>query len=261
MRASRLKHLARIPIDIVKSAIQSFHDRGQEATSSGVIKAVASQETQRRREASRNVPPLPGDPPVRIGNCREVLADIPDNSVAMILTDPPYGMASEPNYRWLGTFGFDKLIPGGSLICFTGNTTEFRDLKIFEAAGLLWHPRCSLHHKRPERFVGKYNMVFGDKPLLWFTKGPRRATMGAAHPAQIYNVLRDDGPDKSEHPWAQSEADVTRLIYDLTEPEELIVDPFAGTARWGRIALKAHRRWIGADRIKGGSTEIDADNN
>jgi hypothetical protein len=61
--------------------------------------------------------------------------------------------------------------------------------------------------------------------------------------------------DKSEHPWGARRwwcgAD---RIHQLAEPEESIVDPFAGTATWGRIACEMERRWIGAD-IKPGSAE------
>jgi DNA modification methylase len=47
-------------------------------------------------------------------------------------------------------------------------------------------------------------------------------------------------------------------IKHLTNPGELIVDPFAGTAEWGRIAHKMGRRWLGADIARGGTTAIAA---
>jgi len=84
-------------------------------------------EAQQRRERSRNAPPLPDGVELRIGDCRVALADILDNSVALILTDPPYGKDAEPLYEWLAKFAARVLIPGGSLICYTGQTNLLRD--------------------------------------------------------------------------------------------------------------------------------------
>jgi hypothetical protein len=64
-----------------------------------------------RRKASRNAPPLPDRAELRIGDAREVFADIADESVAAIITDPPYGDAAEPLYRWLPQFAARVLIP------------------------------------------------------------------------------------------------------------------------------------------------------
>jgi DNA modification methylase len=48
------------------------------------------------------------------------------------------------------------------------------------------------------------------------------------------------------------------LIEFLTEPDETIVDPFAGSGTWGRITHEMGRRWIGADIELGGTTRSAA---
>jgi hypothetical protein len=55
---------------------------------------------------------------------------------------------------------------------------------------------------------------------------------------------------------AGSETGVTWIIKHNTLPGELIVDPFAGTALWGRIAAEMNRNWLGADVEQGGSERI-----
>jgi hypothetical protein len=61
--------------------------------------------------------------------------------------------------------------------------------------------------------------------------------------AVVPSVLQQlSGRDKSGHDWGQGEAGVTNLIHVLTEPDELILDPFAGSALWGRIAMQAGRQ-------------------
>jgi predicted methyltransferase len=59
----------------------------------------------------------------RIGDCRDVLADIADESVALTLTDPPYAKEAEPLYAWLAHFAARVLIPGGAAVFVTGQTS------------------------------------------------------------------------------------------------------------------------------------------
>jgi DNA modification methylase len=87
----------------------------------------------------------------------------------------------------------------------------------------------------------------GYKPVLWYVKEKRRGHN------LIVDVLRDKGKDKSDHEWGQGVAGVPQLIEDLTEPGELIVDPFAGSCLWGNISASMGRRWLGADIAKGGT--------
>jgi DNA modification methylase len=47
-------------------------------------------------------------------------------------------------------------------------------------------------------------------------------------------------------------------IEHLTEPGELIVDPFAGTGTWLRIAAAMGRRALGCDLAEGGTETIAA---
>jgi DNA modification methylase len=73
------------------------------------------------------------------------------------------------------------------------------------------------------------------------------------------DVFVSPGPDKLAHPWAQGEGGVWVPIEHLTEPGELIVDPFCGTATWLRIAASMGRRCIGADVVEGGAATVFAD--
>jgi hypothetical protein len=69
-------------------------------------------------------------------------------------------------------------------------------------------------------------------------------------------VIYTGGRDKTAHEWGQGTGGVGVFIEGLTNPGEVIVDPFAGTMAWGKIAHGMGRRWVGADIVKGGSTTI-----
>jgi hypothetical protein len=210
-------------------------------------KTESANSAKQRREASRNAPALPDGMDYRIGDCREVLADIPGSSVPLILTDPPYGDEAEPLYRWLADFAARVLIPGGSLICYTGHSRLNRDHAIFSTTLRYWW-ELSMPHDQTQRLPGKF-VIVGWRPILWYVKEFRRGR------SLMPDVLKSIS-DKTQHPWSQGTGGVEYIIEHLTEPGELIVDPFAGTATWGRIAVGMGRRWIGADIVEGGSTHI-----
>jgi hypothetical protein len=213
-------------------------------------KYAASRE---RRRLSRAAPQI--EPEFRLGDCREVLRDIAVNSVAVVATDPAYGNASELLYRWLADFAAQVLVPGGSLICYTGSTTWFRDAAIF-AAHLEPRPLLFMLHDQEQRMRGGETIRVGMRPVLWFTKGPRRRRETRPYQCEVPTLARGV-KDKSLHKWQQGDA-VWQWIDPLTDPGDLVVDPFCGSGEWGHICGAFGRKWIGCDIVEGGSTKVVA---
>jgi hypothetical protein len=183
-------------------------------------------------------PPRIASVDVRRGDAREVLGDVEDRTVDLILTDPPYGDESRELYSWLGEFAARTLRPGGSLVVLTGQSRLPDDIKRLSADGLRYWWTFSMLHGASQRLPGVFVMA-GWKPALWFVRGHR------AGRDMIGDVLRGKAYDKDEHEWAQG-AGVGPVIR-LCPESGLIVDPFAGTGRWGELAVSMGRRWIGAD--------------
>ena len=205
-----------------------------------------------RRRTARAATPIPNGMEYRIGDCRVVLNDIKPNSVALILCDPPYADEADPLYEWLAGFAARVLVEGGSLIFIPGNFAMLRRGTMAEAAGLrFWSPLVQLHTE-PQRMYGR-GVLINHKEVLWFTKGLRRGK--SLVPTELRPVARD----KELHPWSQADGGIQPLIEHLTELNELIIDPFAGSGEWGRIAHSLGRRWIGSDVVRGGDTVIVAD--
>jgi hypothetical protein len=211
--------------------------------------------TRQRREASLNAAPLPDGAEYRKGDCREVLSDIAPESVALIVTDPPYEDGAEPLWRWLAQWALEVLMPGGSLICYFGSVRVNCMYRILDDAGLEHWCHAVMQHDQSQRLLGR-SAIISCKPILWYTKGHRRSINGRV--SLVPNVVSSTR-DKSAHPWAQGDGGVRQWIHHLTEPGELIVDPFAGTGTWGRIAAEMGRRWIGCDVKLGGTETVVAD--
>lgn len=79
---------------------------------------------------------------LRLGDCLEVMAGLPDNSVDSIVTDPPYGL-SFMGKKWdydvpsaeIWAEALRVLKPGGHLLAFAGTRTQHRMAVNIEDAG------------------------------------------------------------------------------------------------------------------------------
>ena len=296
--ANRLKQLLRLDREGMESAIYQLHREGpaKEATLNGVTKLIGAEDTRVRRMDTLTAPRIPYSQgyDYRIGDARLALADVEDESIPLIITDPPYGDEAEPLYRWLAAYAARVLVPGGSLICYTGQSTLIRDGVIFGEHLKYWWTNIMLHDAA-QRLAGKF-VIPGFKPILWFVKGFRRGRslvsdvvsdeiefpdianildawddpsrllmrieelerLGTAARSPFMADVARPQRDKSAHDWGQGDGGVRRWIHHLTDPGETIVEPFCGEGKWGRIACEEGRYWKGADIAFGGTTTIAA---
>ena len=127
---------------------------------------------------------------LRCGDCLEVLRSIPDESVRLVVTSPPYNIGKEyeqdrrltlDEYKlWLDEVISElaaKVVQGGSVCWQVGNFVKDKEVypldiifyESFKKLGLklrnriIWHFNFGLH--ATTRFSGRY------ETLLWFTKG------------------------------------------------------------------------------------------
>ena len=152
-------------------------------------------------------------------------------SVSMILTDPPYAMEALPDYGRLARFASEKLVDGGSLVCYTGHVILPQAIVLMSEHVRYWW-LMALDHKSGTRQLPGVNVRVGWKPIMWFVKGTRRDS------TYVRDVVRGVTPEKQQHGWAQGVDEVLPLIEGLTSPDELVCDPFAGSGSFGFAAHK-----------------------
>jgi len=202
---------------------------------------------KQRKDAKRKSPELTRqfDVDIRRGDFREVLKDIPADSVKMILTDPPYGKESLPLWGELGKFAARVLRKDGLLVAYSG---QLYLPEVIASLGehLDWWWLCGVAHKGSGNLtplghpVRKVINQF--KPLLIFVK------RGGCVPDTFNDLVEGSGSEKGSHNWQQPVAEaVTILQCFCPDDDALVVDPFAGSGAFGQAAKELGLRFIGAE--------------
>lgn len=157
---------------------------------------------------------------------------IPDESVQLIFTDPPYTRDYIPLYEDLARLAARKLEDGGSLLCYAGHYAIPEILQQMVKHLQFWWLIADIH-AGGSTTVYKQGVFVKWKPILWFVKGGRWNVETYVYDAFAGNEL----PNKDYHPWAQTVACARYYIRWLTRPGDVVVDPFAGS---GTTLIASH---------------------
>lgn len=178
------------------------------------------------------------------GACGEVMDSLPPLSVDLVLTDPPY--ADEYAYVWPEfAYGASVLMrEGTSLFTYCGHHQI--PLVIGKLSSWLKFQWLCI-----QRNAGGINPILHGrgvkvnyKPVLWFVKG---------HHARRNVILDDDlgrlGKSWTEgqklHKWAQPVC--PSPILKMSDPGQVVLDPFAGSGSTLRAAKDLGRKAIGIE--------------
>lgn len=180
------------------------------------------------------------------GDFRDRLTELPVGSVDLIVTDPPYPAEFLELYDDLGRLAERVLRPQGIAVVLTGQI--FLDQVIEH---LNRHLNYGWVYVQPlpgqqSRIMGRHVMQSW-KPWLAFSNGPWPSGRIDWHPDMLDPSYRA----KDRYRWEQDPDPAKLLIDTLSEPDGLVLDPYAGTGSYGLAALQLDRRFIGV--------ELDAD--
>lgn len=207
----------------------------------GKIKAHAAlkmlEEEKRRRELQRPAAiALPTG--IHHGDFRELADQIPDNSVELVFTDPPYDGESAALFEDAARVAARILKPGGSLIAYSGQKYL---PQVYAGMGkhltYWWTLACV--HQGGNQLLQRLGVRCGWKPLVWYVKGGR---------GDVQNVIVDTisgDREKFAHEWQQSQAEAEHLIRELCSPDGLVVDFFLGGGTTAAACAAVGRRFIG----------------
>lgn len=174
---------------------------------------------------------------IRRVDFRELLGSL--ENVDAIITDPPYERAAIPLYGELARLSKLALKPDGILAVMCGQSYLPEILPVMSAI-------------LPYRWTMAYLTPGGQSPQIWPKKVNtfwKPILLFGGAPDWIGDVVKSDvnDNDKRYHEWGQSESGMARLVESLTEPGQLVVDPFAGGGTTGVVCEALGRCFIGGD--------------
>jgi len=182
------------------------------------------------------------------GDCLEKMRDIPDGSIDLVLTDPPYGKKADKGTNGFGssknrryTSEWDSVVPskevfdeilrvGKHVIIFGGN--YFAHLLPPSKCWLVWDKKGDIKFQNP----------FADCELIYtnFTKPVKKYTFKQ-------QGFITDSKDKRYHPTQKPSELIQKLIEDFSDDGSTILDPFMGSGTTGVACKNLNRNFIGIE--------------
>lgn len=193
------------------------------------------------------------------GDAFALLPQIPDRSVDLILTDPPYGIDYQSNRRqvWekLPKFTGDRNLKW--LEQFVDEAYRVLNLNRHFYCFCRWDTYHIFHQAIGKRFNIKNALIWiksnhgsGDlagayapqyEMIIFATKG-RRKLNGKRHPDILkYPTVSSR---KRQHPVQKPVELLKFLIEKSTNPEEIVLDPFAGVGSTALAAQEVGRKYL-----------------
>lgn len=234
------RRVAKMP-EVERAAVLAKIETG-ETKNVKTAERVVKREERDRRTAEAPVAAPSDRYRVLLGDLAEVGAEIADESIDAIITDPPYPREFLPTYEALAKLAARVLKPGGSCVVMCGQS-YLPEILALMTPSLRYHWMCAYltpGGQAVQLWQRKVNTFW--KPLLWFTRDDYRGEW-------IGDVTRSavNNNDKRFHDWGQSESGMLDVIERFTAAGSLVLDPFCGAGTTGVAALALGRRFVGID--------------
>ena len=224
-------------VDLKKISVdKAFHEMQKQIKKVQILASIRS---------TTNNAPL-GNINLMHGDFRQLSKTIPNESIDLIFTDPPYAAEYLPLYEDLAIIAHNIIKEGGSLVIYVGHYAIPKVIEIMENAGLTyWWPIAVILFGSFAKYYPR-QVTIKWKPLLWFIKGDKLSTTDF-----LSDVVKSDTPSKVLHEWEQSTGEAEHIISRLTIEGQTVLDPMMGSGTTGIAAIQNNRKFMGI--------EIDSD--
>lgn len=214
---------------------------------------------------------------VRCGDAISLFKSLDDETVNLIIADPPYNLGKDYGNNH-DLKGFDDYIlftkewlmeakrvlkPNGTIYVFMG--VRFisylygimdKDLKLFFNSWIVWHYTQGLG--KTKGFSPRHD------DILVFNKGKEfifnlddirvpqkfyreRNNMRGANPGDVWQFshVHYSNPNRQNHPTQKPEGVIERIVLASSNENDLILDPFSGSGTTLRVCQQLNRKAIG----------------
>ncbi|WP_353743855.1 site-specific DNA-methyltransferase [Corynebacterium sp. S1S1] len=215
------------------------------------------------------------------GDCIETLSQLDSESVDLVLTDPPYNLGQFMKGRYtnlhkmrenyFGAAGWDDaaphewellmqhyfqelanvVVPGANVIVFMAVLKVETVVKIAEEYGFYYKTTGVWHKTNPMPRNMNLHFVNSTESWIHFTYKKKRGTFNNDN-SMYHDFVESSVTPSSEkrfgkHPTQKPLVVLKHFISLLSNPGDLVLDPFMGSGSTGVAALDLGRRFIGVE--------------
>jgi site-specific DNA-methyltransferase (adenine-specific) len=205
-------------------------------------------------------------------DCFNYLSKIEDNSIDLILTDPPYDISKKSGFSsgklskfnqisidfgyWDTEIDLDTLFKeyyrvlrkGGTLVLFY-DIWKSSIIKEFAAKNKFKQPRVGQWLKNnPVPVNSKINYLSNCSEYFFTFVKDKNAIFNSEYDNAIYNYPLCHGKERLEHPTQKPLGLIKDLIVKHSNKEDIVLDTFAGTSTTAIACIETERRFICVER-------------
>lgn len=209
----------------------------------------------------------------------EGLAQLADDSVDLVVTDPPYGIASanrttirkgevmstkrawgEWDCFFRHPMDYDVFVlrlisecyrvlrPGGALYMYLARENCGYFIRQAVSRGFTYRNELALVKTTPLPSLHKKNWRSAFELCMYLVKGPRPATFNFVSQRECVNTYPHASSVRhSDHPTEKPLEMITRIVRVSSNPGDLVLDPFMGSGTTAAACVRAGRRFVGFD--------------
>jgi DNA modification methylase len=187
------------------------------------------------------------------GDCLEVMKSIPDKSIDVVITDPPYGISADKGVGGFGASktdkhyegGWDSQIPDKQYFDWMIKISKFAIIsggqyftKFLEPNGhwIIWDKIGEIKFQNP----------FGDCEMMWTNINKKSV--------KKYICIQQGFVSKEKyrfHPTQKPTELLRSIILDYTKEDDTILDQFMGSGTTGVACVQTGRNFIGIEIDEG----------
>lgn len=206
----------------------------------------------------------------------EGLSQLPDCSVDLVVTDPPYGIASpsrttirkgevmSTKRAWgawdtfAHPFDYDVMIlrlisecyrvlkPGGALYMYLARENCGYFIRHAVARGFTYRNELALVKTTPLPSLHKKNWRSAFELCMYMVKGPRPATFNFVSQRECTNTYPHASRVRhTDHPTEKPLEMIRRIVRVSSHPGDLVLDPFMGSGTTAAACVETGRRFVG----------------
>lgn len=207
------------------------------------------------------------------GDCLERMKEIPDGSIDLILTDPPYNIAKDNNFVSMGRSGIDfgewdkgfdlfsyiDMLPrvcskNANVVIFNdwknvGDIARYAESKGFIIKDMIrWEKANPMPRNRDRRFIVDYEVA------VWLTMPKAKWVFNRQSENYDRPCFKGSLTPKSEKTCHTTQKPVwlmSQLLNTLSNEKQVVLDMFMGSGSTGVACLNTNRKFIGIEMDEG----------